>query len=41
MICPKCKVKVHLKKYQVYDCRCGSRLMLIEINKKQTIEKLN
>lgn len=36
MICPTCKreLKVKLKKYQMCNCKCGAKLMLIETNKK-------
>lgn len=35
MQCPKCKKEVgKIKKYQVVICKCGVKLMCIEINKE-------
>ena len=35
MICPTCKTGIRkLKKNEVFDCRCGVKLLAIEINKK-------
>ncbi|MBU5424974.1 hypothetical protein KQI41_01010 [Tissierella pigra] len=34
MKCPSCKRDVEkLKKYQVADCKCGAKLMCVELNK--------
>lgn len=34
MKCPYCKQEVgQPKKYQIIDCKCGRRLIVIEINK--------
>lgn len=42
MICPECKNKIgQLKKYQIYECRCGAKLMCIEINKRKEIVNLS
>lgn len=40
MKCINCEVEIgDPKKYQIIDCKCGSKLMLIEINKvKQLID---
>ena len=38
MKCPRCGREINLKKYQVYQCPCGRKLMLIEINKVKYIE---
>lgn len=41
MNCPKCGIELgQLKKYQIVDCSCGEKLMLIEINKKKELIKL-
>lgn len=39
MTCPNCKIKIICKKHEVVICRCGAKLMLIEVNKtKQLVE---
>lgn len=43
MICPACKNKLirKLKKNQMYDCKCGAKLLAVEINKKLEIFNLS
>lgn len=40
MRCVNCKTEIgNPKKHKIIDCRCGSKLMLIEINKvKQLVD---
>lgn len=39
MKCPNCRREIgQPKKYQVIDCQCGRRLMVIEIDKVKSIE---
>ncbi len=40
MKCPKCRRKIYIKKNQFVDCKCGARLMAVEINKKLVVEDL-
>lgn len=38
MKCLNCKVEIgEQKKYKVVNCRCGTKLMLIEINKEKRL----
>lgn len=42
MKCPNCKREVQrLKKYQIYDCLCGIKLMCIEISKNLILVNLS
>lgn len=36
MICPTCKdsLRRKLKKNELFDCRCGSKILVVEISKK-------
>lgn len=36
MICPTCKSKLNIKikKNELADCKCGAKLLAIEINKR-------
>lgn len=41
MKCPSCKTKIgDLKKYKIHECKCGGKLMCIEINKKKELVDL-
>lgn len=37
MKCPKCNKKIDIKKNKTVDCRCGAKLLAVEINKKLEI----
>ena len=42
MKCLNCQIEIGSpKKYEVTNCRCGAKLMLIEINKVKTLVDLN
>ena len=39
MKCPKCYEEIgEPKKYEIINCQCGRKLMIIEINKTKSIE---
>ena len=40
MRCPKCGREIKIKKNQFIDCKCGAKLMAVEINKKLIVENL-
>ena len=43
MICPTCKSNLlkKLKRNELYNCRCGAKLLAVEINKKLEIFNLS
>lgn len=38
MKCPNCSREIDIKKYSLYDCECGSKLLAIQINKQIIIQ---
>lgn len=39
MKCPSCGRAINAKKYEVVNCSCGKKLIIIEINKiKQVVD---
>lgn len=41
MKCPKCYREIgQPKKYEITECKCGAKLMLVEINKKKELVNL-
>ena len=40
MKCPCCNREIKIKKNQVVNCRCGAKLMAVEVGKKLIFENL-
>lgn len=37
-VCPKCYKEINIKKYRLFTCTCGAKLLAIKINKETIVQ---